>query len=77
MAPGQVAEHAVRSAIGELRLDALRVRPRGEDWQVDHNDGRSWHVVLRREATGVERQESCGKAALAMSRYVVDSVTPA
>jgi hypothetical protein len=74
-APGQVAEHAVRSATGELSLDALQVRPVGEDWRVSHLDGRSWQVKLRRTATGVERPESCGKAFLEMHRYEVASIS--
>ena len=74
-APGQVAEHAVRSAVGEIGLDALRVRAAGDDWQVDHADGRSWRVDLERVADGAVRPESCGKTAVEMHRYDVRSIT--
>lgn len=74
---GQVAEHAVREATGELALEALTVSPAGADWSVRHRDGRTWLVAVRSEPLpDVERPESCGKAALPMSRWTVDSVIP-
>lgn len=73
--PAQVAELAVREAVGVLALDALDVVPAGDAWQVSHRDGRRWLVGVRSEETGVERAESCGKAAVSMRRHVVDSLT--
>lgn len=70
--PGQVAELAVREAIGELGLESLAVSRAGDDWLVRHRDGRSWLVAVGSEATGVDRPESCGKAALEMRRYAVE-----
>lgn len=72
---GQVAEQAVRVETGELSLDALTVTAVGEEWLVRHLDGRSWTVRLRVEATGALRPESCGKAALEMHRYAVETLT--
>lgn len=74
--PGQVAELAVRESTGTLELDALTVRADGEAWRVRHRDGRSWLVAVRSEETGAERPESCGKAAVPMRRYVVDTLRP-
>ncbi len=68
-AEGQVAEHAVREREGELRLDALAVRRDGESWRVQHLDGRSWTVAVSADEVTTSRPESCGKAALAMSRW--------
>ena len=74
---GQAAELAVREETGELALDALTVAPAGEGWVVQHRDGRSWEVDVRSETVPeVERPESCGKPALGMSRWTVQSVTP-
>lgn len=71
-APGQVAEQVVREATGELDLDALTVSQSGGEWLVRHRDGRRWQVSVGRVATGVDRAESCGKAAVEMHHYVVD-----
>ncbi len=67
--PGQVAELAVRETTGELALDALTVKPAGDDWLVRHRDGRHWLVVVRSEESDVERPESCGKAAMPLRRW--------
>jgi hypothetical protein len=73
-APGQVAEQTVREATGELGLDALTVAPAGDEWSVRHLDGRSWRLAVRSEAVdGVERPESCGKAALELRRWTPGS----
>ena len=75
--PAQVAELAVRERAlptETFSLDALDVQPAGDRWRVTHHDGRSWLVTVRSEQTGVERAESCGKAAVAMLRYSVDTV---
>jgi hypothetical protein len=75
--PGQVAELAVRERALHapiLALDALDVRRAGEAWRVTHHDGRAWLVQVRSEETGVDRAESCGKDAVPMRRYVVDSL---
>jgi hypothetical protein len=73
---GQVADHAVRLETGELDLDALTVSPAGDGWLVRHRDGRSWRVAVGSEPVpGTERPESCGKAALPMVRWTVESVT--
>jgi hypothetical protein len=74
--PGQVAELAVRAETGELGLDALTVSRAGDDWLVRHQDGRAWQASVRQTPAGVERPESCGKAALEMYRYAVEHLTP-
>lgn len=74
---GQVAEQAVREATGELALDALTVSPLGGDWSVRHRDGRTWQVAVRADPVpDIERPESCGKVALPMTRWTVQSVIP-
>ena len=75
-APGQVAEQAVRESTGELALDALTVASTGGEWSVRHRDGRRWRVAVRQVAAGIERPESCGKAAVAMHRWEVEELTP-
>ncbi len=73
---GQVAELVVREETGELGLDALQVSPSGDGWVVRHHDGRSWGVTVGSEpVAGVERPESCGKAALVMNRWTAHDVT--
>ncbi|WP_406203987.1 sucrase ferredoxin [Kitasatospora sp. NBC_01560] len=77
--PGQAAEHAVREATGETRVDALTLaqRPDGEGrWLVTvlHEDGRAWEVDVIEGASEPARPESCGKAAGMPSRMDVLSV---
>ncbi|MFF7609916.1 sucrase ferredoxin [Streptomyces parvulus] len=67
--PGQAAELALRSALGEDAAGALSVvrtdgaAPR---WEVTlaHTDGRHWRVVLAQGASSPPRPESCGAAVL-------------
>ncbi|NUP37945.1 MAG: sucrase ferredoxin [Streptomyces sp.] len=67
--PGQAAELAVRSAVGEYVADALSVvrtdgvAPR---WQVTvaHADGRRWRVEVSQGASPPPRPESCGTSIL-------------
>ncbi|MEU9076427.1 sucrase ferredoxin [Kitasatospora sp. NPDC048538] len=77
--PGQAAEHAVRLATGETRVDALTLvqRPDGDGrWLVAvmHGDGRAWEVDVLEGASEPPRPESCGKAAGSPSRMDVLSV---
>ena len=73
--PAQVAELAVRRAVGETHLDTLDASTHaatGEHaWSttVRHRDGREWHVEVVSEATGQERAESCSKAATGLRRW--------
>ncbi|OIJ62923.1 sucrase ferredoxin [Streptomyces mangrovisoli] len=67
--PGQAAELAVRSLLGEYAVDALSVvrtdgaAPR---WEVTlaHTDGRRWHVAVAYGAALPPRAESCGASVL-------------
>ncbi|MBC2906839.1 sucrase ferredoxin [Streptomyces cupreus] len=67
--PGQAAELAVRTAVGEYAADALSVvrtdgaAPR---WTVTvaHADGRHWHVVVAQGAALPPRAESCETSVL-------------
>lgn len=67
----QAAESLVREQAGETSLTALTAREVGSDAaagvvsvQVDHRDGRTWTVSLRRSELAGDRPESCGKAAV-------------
>ncbi|MDQ1049148.1 sucrase ferredoxin [Streptomyces sp. V4I2] len=67
--PGQAAELAVRSAMGEYAADALTVvRTEGAAprWEVTvaHADGRRWRVVVAQSASLPARAESCGASVL-------------
>lgn len=67
--PGQTAELAVRSAVGEYAADALSViRTEGAAprWTVTvaHTDGRLWHVVVAQGEALPPRAESCGTSVL-------------
>lgn len=84
----QCAESAVRASLGETLLPALWAEPRVADATpvrdgsaarvlVRHADGRSWHVDVTREATGMERPESCGKAAVPVHSYRATRIVPA
>ena len=74
-APGQVAELAVRSEVGEPALDALRVTDvvaTGEHaWRVrvEHREGHGWDVEVASSADGTTRAESCGKDAVPLRRW--------
>ncbi|MEU0059333.1 sucrase ferredoxin [Streptomyces sp. NPDC006334] len=84
--PGQAAELAVRTAVGEYAAQALTVvathggAPR---WEVTvaHADGRHWRVVVAQGASLPPRPESCGASVLGSpARMDVESVrelTPA
>lgn len=73
--PGQVAELAVRAAVAEPALDALRVASvtaTGEHaWtvRVQHRDGHGWDVEVGSTADGTTRSESCGKDAVPLRRW--------
>ncbi|MEV5438983.1 sucrase ferredoxin [Streptomyces sp. NPDC052682] len=67
--PGQAAELAVRTAVGEYAAQALRVvRTEGAAprWEVTvaHADGRHWRVVVAQGASLPPRPESCGVSVL-------------
>lgn len=74
-APGQVAELAVRSDVGEPGIDALRVvevvETTDHTWKavVAHRDGRAWEVTVTSSADGTARAESCGKDAVPLRRW--------
>ncbi|WP_282082143.1 sucrase ferredoxin [Streptomyces tendae] len=67
--PGQAAELALRSAVGEYTAEALTVvrtdgaAPR---WEVTlaHRDGRHWRVTVVQRASVPPRPESCGASVL-------------
>ncbi|MCT9077036.1 sucrase ferredoxin [Streptomyces fulvoviolaceus] len=67
--PGQAAELAVRTAVGEYAAEALTVvrtdgaAPR---WEVTvaHADGRRWRVLVAQGASLPPRPESCGASVL-------------
>ncbi|WP_055629901.1 sucrase ferredoxin [Streptomyces hirsutus] len=65
--PGQAAELAVRTAVGEYAAGALTiVRTDGAApcWEVTvaHTDGRHWHVEVAQGSSLPPRAESCGSA---------------
>ncbi|MFF7971216.1 sucrase ferredoxin [Streptomyces sp. NPDC007905] len=67
--PGQAAELAVRSAVGEYRAGALsvvRTEGRAPRWEVTvaHADRRRWRVTVAQGASLPPRPESCGAAVL-------------
>ncbi|MBY8338800.1 sucrase ferredoxin [Streptomyces spinosirectus] len=67
--PGQAAELAVRTAVGEYAVDALRVEATSGSaprWRVTvaHADGRRWSVDVAQGASLPPRPESCGTSAL-------------
>ncbi|MFG2681698.1 sucrase ferredoxin [Streptomyces sp. NPDC048392] len=67
--PGQAAELAVRSAVGEDAAQALTVvRTEGAAprWEVTlaHCDGRHWRVTVAQGASAPPRPESCGASVL-------------
>ncbi|MEW2451269.1 sucrase ferredoxin [Streptomyces parvulus] len=67
--PGQAAELALRSALGEDAAGALSVvRTDGAapHWEVSlaHRDGRHWRVGVVQGASSPPRPESCGAAVL-------------
>ncbi len=67
--PGQAAELAVRTAVGEYAAEALSVvRTEGAapHWEVTvaHTDGRLWRVGVAQSASAPPRAESCGTSVL-------------
>jgi hypothetical protein len=67
--PGQAAELAVRTTVGEYAADALRVEATSGSaprWQVTvaHADGRRWSVEVAQGASLPPRPESCGTSIL-------------
>jgi hypothetical protein len=67
--PGQAAELAVRTAVGEYAVDALRVESTSGSaprWRVTvaHADGRRWSVEVAQGASLPPRPESCGTSVL-------------
>ena len=67
--PGQAAELAVRTAVGEYAAEALTVvRTEGAAprWEVTvaHVDGRHWRVLVAQAASLPPRPESCGASVL-------------
>ncbi|MEU6356433.1 sucrase ferredoxin [Streptomyces sp. NPDC047072] len=67
--PGQAAELAVRSAVGEYAAEALTVvRTDGAapHWEVTvaHRDGRHWQILVAQTASLPPRPESCGASVL-------------
>ncbi|MEU4309997.1 sucrase ferredoxin [Streptomyces rochei] len=67
--PGQAAELAVRSAVGEVAaqsLSVVRTDGAAPRWEVTvaHVDGRHWRVGVAQGASAPPRPESCGAAVL-------------
>lgn len=67
--PGQAAELAVRSAVGEEAagaLDVVRTDGAAPRWEVTlaHTDGRHWRVTVAQGASAPPRPESCGTPVL-------------
>jgi hypothetical protein len=73
--PAQVAELAVRRALGESHLDAIDVaehRATAEHaWSttVQHRDGRRWQVGVVSAPTDLQRAESCAKGLKPLRRW--------
>jgi hypothetical protein len=77
--PGQAAELAVRTELGEYAAEVLSVvRTHGSAprWEVTvaHVDGRRWEVVLAQGASLPPRPESCGSVLGSPARLDVTSV---
>jgi hypothetical protein len=67
--PGQAAELAVRTAVGEYAaqtLTVLRTEGAAPRWEVTvaHVDGRHWRVTIAQGASLPPRPESCGASVL-------------
>ncbi|MGC9496170.1 sucrase ferredoxin [Streptomyces sp. WG7] len=67
--PGQAAELAVRSAVGEDAaqvLSVVRTDGAAPHWEVTvaHADGRHWRVTVEQDASVPPRPESCGTSVL-------------
>ncbi|MGC9379008.1 sucrase ferredoxin [Streptomyces sp. MH13] len=67
--PGQAAELAVRSAVGEDAaqvLSVVRTDGAAPRWEVTvaHADGRHWRVVVEQDTSVPPRPESCGTSVL-------------
>ncbi len=80
---GQVAELAVREALGDTRIDAVAVHSvaatGAHTWTVELTTTASevrersrWRVVVHSEDAGVERPESCAKSPVPMRRWRTD-----
>jgi hypothetical protein len=65
---GQVAEEHVRRSCAITGLDDLHVSRSGQEWSVNHRDGRRWQVGVTAYDEG-ERPESCGKDVTSVTRY--------
>jgi hypothetical protein len=79
--PGQAAELALRSAIGEDSAEALTVRQTdvaADRWSVEmaHADGRRWTAQVVRTLEGPPRSESCLKVPTIPDRYDVQHIAP-
>ncbi|WP_172386532.1 sucrase ferredoxin [Streptomyces sp. MNP-20] len=77
--PGQAAELAVRTAVGEDRAGVLSVvRTTGDAprWEITvaHADGRHWLVTVAQGASLPPRPESCGAALASPARMDVMAV---
>ncbi|HET8994453.1 MAG TPA: sucrase ferredoxin [Rhodococcus sp. (in: high G+C Gram-positive bacteria)] len=73
-AAGQVAELAVRGAVGDLSIDAFTVDETGTEPLVRHRDGREWRVDVEvRELS--ERPASCGAAPKPVRPVVATKLT--
>jgi hypothetical protein len=74
-APGQAAELAVRSKIGELEVAAVSVRELDPElYRVDHQDGRSWLVRVEQAGLGEIGPVACGRPAEARFGHTVTSL---
>jgi hypothetical protein len=77
--PGQAAELAVRTAVGEYAAETLsvvRTDDAGSGWEVTvaHTDGRRWLVEVARGASLPPRPESCGSVLGSPARMDVVAV---
>ncbi|MEU1627919.1 sucrase ferredoxin [Streptomyces sp. NPDC020096] len=77
--PGQAAELAVRTLIGEDRADALTVaavESSAGRWtiRVTHTEGRAWSALVEQVAATPPRPESCGAEPGAPTRMEVRSL---
>ncbi|MEU5842922.1 sucrase ferredoxin [Rhodococcus sp. NPDC047139] len=73
-AAGQVAEIAVREAIGDYSMDAVTVED-GDEPIVRHRDGRAWQVGTETSELPA-RPASCGAAAKPIRPVVATTITP-
>ncbi|WP_190817942.1 sucrase ferredoxin [Saccharopolyspora pogona] len=72
---GQAAELALRERLGEYLADALRVTSEeAHQVLIDHQDGRSWQVVVRERELDPPRPNSCGKKAIRPTACAVETI---